>query len=141
MEIDSLSHVFSYHLFFAGFFCYRDLVGFSPVVDAASKICIPLIALGLSACARGDELTKGYCQKSTDGHTICIKRENIFCENRSGYLSCNAAGVMTDLRGESYHWSTSKHEYHQAWWVVQGVPCSYVHTFTANAAKHFGMCK
>ena len=105
------------------------------------KFVFPLIALGLSACAIGDKLTEGYCQKSTDGHTICIKRENIFCKKRSGHMSCNAAGVMTDLSGETYHWSTSKHEYHQSWWAFQGVPCHWGGTFTTNAAKHFRMCK
>ena len=108
-----------------------------------------VIALGLSACTTSNVFGKGYCNKSTSGHTVCIKKQNIFCKKVLGHIqSCNAAGIMTDLRGQNYHWSTSENEAH----IMNdnfgigsgpGVNCDewVNYSFTCNAARHFGMSK
>ena len=74
-------------MFFLQPFSLHDFFVIMNSLDFFSSGCSfctlsPFISLGLSSCASGDKLTEGYCQKSTDGHTICIKKENIFCRKR-----------------------------------------------------------
>ena len=53
---------------------------------------------------------KGFCQKTDKGYEICIKEENISCNdgrNKSGWWSyCEAAGISIDLTGKEKHWTS-----------------------------------
>ena len=58
---------------------------------------------------------KGFCQKTDKGYEICIKEENITCEQiedipgdntrRTPY--CKASGIKIDLVGVEKHWIAS----------------------------------
>lgn len=104
------------------------------------------MALGLCSCKRLSN--KGFCMESTDGYTICIKKENIDCNDYTLIgQRCTAAGIQTDLMGKSYHWSTLEDEgFYNIWgeWK-EGFPRHCADgdkdSFTIAAANHFGLCE
>ena len=74
---------------------------------------ITALAIGLSStsCSFIEGLTKGYCMKTTDGMNVCIKAENLSCndikENAGKYIWCKASGMLEDNTGYKAQWSTA----------------------------------
>ena len=112
----------------------------------------------LAACS-GKGITGEYCQKTSSGKTLCAKKENISCSKkegkpRKGYtINCIANGVMTDLAGTKYHWSS---EQDSQSWDKGDVTCYYsvdyqfyawedkqrgLTSLTCEAANHFSLTK
>ncbi len=94
-------------------------------------------ALFMNSGSRYGLSNKGFCQKTKNGYTICIKEENISCNGDSW---CQASGTSKDLTGKEEHW-TSRHLFGRQYSVVRH--CSmgedeYYSTITCRAARRFG---
>ena len=98
---------------------------------------------GCDSTADRDATDKGFCQKTDKGYEICIKEENISCNdgrNKSGWWSdCEAAGISIDLTGKEKHWTSRWHVYNGNY--RDAALCnkhSINEDITCIAASHFG---
>lgn len=123
-----------------------------------SALAILIAVMPLAACS-SKGITGEYCQKTSSGKTLCAKKENISCSKkegipRKGYtINCIVNGVMTDLAGTKYHWSS---EQDSQSWDKGDVTCYYsvdyqfyawedkqrgLTSLTCEAANHFNIIK
>ena len=92
-----------------------------------------------SATNPEDVANKGFCQKTDKGYEICIKEENIICDDSY----CKASGISKDLTGKEKHWINSSYAIDEGEvWCGEGkYEDEDSKRITCGAASHFGMVK
>ena len=116
-------------------------------------ICSCLAIFASTAAAPGAHafFGEGYCQKTSSGQKLCVKKENISCIKSKAYyngysIDCKVSGILTDLTGRKVHWTTSSDA--KSWSSSIGTaPCYFslnydvgrtdINSLTCNAAQHF----
>lgn len=93
-------------------------------------IALALASLTLTACAKAS--SNEYCQKDSQGKTVCVRKENVKCRKKPSLLNgkafsieCEAFGIQTDLTNKKEHWASPKKMicyYSSNWRDMQGNP-------------------
>jgi len=115
--------------------------------------CLAIFASTAAAPGAHAFFGEGYCQKTSSGRKLCVKKENISCKKDEAYsihngymVNCKVSGVITDLAGRKAHWTTSMDEKS---WTDGTAPCYYslnydgsgsssdLNSLTCDAAQHF----
>ena len=115
-------------------------------------IAFAMASLTLAACDKAS--SNEYCQRDSQGKTVCVEKENIKCKKKQNLLNrkafsveCEAFGIQTDLANKKEHWASSKKiicYYSSNWRDMQGYPSTihknneYEDSITCKAARALG---